>query len=68
MAMAATRARKGAMVGDGESFKDPEVEQVGEEHVPLEDGDDAHGDEGVEDEEEVVVDLEPIGRQGQENG
>ena len=55
---------KGAVLGDGKRFKDPKVEQVGKEHVPLEDGDDAHGDEGVEDEEEVVVDLEPIGGGG----
>ena len=55
---------EGAEIGDGQSFEDPEIEQIGKEHVPLEDGDDAHGDEGIEDEEEVMIDLEPVGWQG----
>ena len=55
-------SEEGANFGDGESFEDPEIEQVGKEHVPLENGDDAHGDEGVDDKEEVVIDLEPVWR------
>ena len=34
---------------------------VGEEHLPLEDGDGAHDDEGEEDEEILVLDCSPEG-------
>ena len=47
---------------DGERAEHKDIEQIGEEEVPFEDGDESHGDEGVHDEEEVVVSLYPIGR------
>src|ERR1017187_7778480 len=51
---------KYAAFGDAQNLENPQVEQIGKEHVPLEDGDDAHGNEGVDDIKEVMIDLQPI--------
>src|ERR1017187_6507329 len=53
---------KSAAFPDGQSLQDPEIEQIGKEHVPLEDSNNAHHDERVDNIEEVMIDLNPIGR------
>lgn len=49
-------------IGNGQRGEHEYVEQIGKEEVPLEHSDDAHGHKRIDHEEEVVVDLEPIGR------
>jgi hypothetical protein len=51
---------------NGQSLEDPEIEQVGKEHVPLEYCDDAHDNERVERKEKVLVNLSPVRRWSRE--
>lgn len=49
---------------NGQSRENKDVKQIGKEQVPLEDRDDSHGNEGIDDEEEMMIDLGPIWRTG----
>jgi hypothetical protein len=53
---------------NGQGRQHKHIEQIGKEQIPLEDSHDAHGDEGIEDKKEMVVDLQPIRRQGRAQG
>ena len=61
IARASTRAKKRWRLGDGEDGEDEDVEEIGEEEVPLVDGCGSHDDEGVHDVEVVVAGLGPEG-------
>ena len=47
--------------GDGENGEDEDVENVGEEQIPLVDSDCSHDDEGIDDVEGVIACLRPEG-------
>lgn len=49
-------------MGNGQGAENEEVEEVGEKHIPLEDGGNAHGNKGIENEEKMVIHLEPVRR------
>ena len=49
-------------IRDWQGRQNEDIEQVGKEQVPLEDGDNAHGNKGIEDKEEMMIHLQPIRR------
>ena len=44
-------------IADRQRGQNEDIEQVGKEQVPLKDRDDAHDDKGIDNKEEVMIDL-----------
>ena len=62
IAIAATRARKSRRFRNRQRGENKDIEQIGKKQIPLEDRDNAHGDERIDHKEEVMIHLQPVRR------